>query len=172
MRRSLSRSLSPSSSLSPSLPPLVLSSYVTGQLAFRYVARGRRHFTWTLFKVGKLVNFSAVLVRPSVRPSVRPTAPAGAWPFRRNLDCFREPPPSLSHAAARPLTLPSQFPSELEYEPSSSPSPSFSPSPLSVSLLLLSSPRVIAKTERAKVCLYSRTYIWPISAVVARASLT
>ena len=95
---------------------LVLSSYVTGQLAFRYVARGRRHFTWTLFKVGKLVNFSTARARASAsaRPSIRPrpadglpsadspAAAAGAWPFRRNLDCFREPPPSLSHAVRRP----------------------------------------------------------------------
>ena len=65
----------------------------------------------------------------------------------------------MSRAAARPLTLPSQFPSELKYEPSSF--------PLSHSLPLHSSPRVIAKTERAKVCLYSRTYIWPISPVAA-----
>ena len=87
-------SLSPPPSRLPlsSLLLLVLSSYVTGQLAFRYVARGRRHFTWTLFKVGKLVNFSAALVRPCPPPAGLPTPPspaAGAWPFRRNLDCFR-----------------------------------------------------------------------------------
>ena len=173
-RRSLSRSLP--LSRSPSLLLLVLSSYVTGQLAFRYVARGRRHFTWTLFKVGKLVNFSAARVRPSVGPSLCPTAPAGLP---------TPPPPVLGHLDEIWIALESRrrrclmrcggqtfnAAGRLSFRPNSSMNPRLPPLPPSLpplSVSLHSSPRVIAKTERAKVCLYSRTYIWPISAVAAR----